>query len=613
MQEWQRLPRGWWGRLKAFCRKKWQHEPGDVFDVYDFTKISRRTFSDARKHNKITEVTFGTLVEKVGCDTPDELLKVLGPPVEDQTKWEKLLREYLPEVKRAGRRQQAREGRRPALTSRIGSGRITSVAVIPFLNLSGDPAQEYFADGITELLCDELGTVSALKKVISRTTVMQYKGTRKKLRRIAAELGVDAVVEGSVQRDASSVLVSAHLIDGRADQQLWAQNYERKITGLLKLRTDLARAIVSEIRVELTPGEQARLGRYKQVSPAALDAYLKGRFEYWSPAVDWSNMAKAEDYYKEAIASDPGWARAYSGLAEVYIGRMFRRGQRAESWLVKAQECVQRALALDNCLAEAHTTSAWAKMMHNWDWPGAEREICQAIQLNPSYSLAHTWYGHILNALGRFDEAAREMRRGHELDPRSPLIYTWLAEPAYLRGDYKQALEIARGLLNTSPSSVYAHFPVARVYLQQGKCQQAIATSLRLPARFWEVETDPVLARAYALSGRRAAALKALEQLKVGSESDAPPAYSLASVHTALGEEEQALMWLTRAYEDRSGPLYRLAVEPAFHRLHGNPRFHDLLKKMNLRITQSDSAGLPRMGRVEYVRAPLLPHVDQHV
>jgi adenylate cyclase len=262
--------------------------------------------------------------------------------------------------------------------------------------------------------------------------------------------------------------------------------------------------------------------------------------------------------------------------------RMFKRGQRTGPWLTKAQESVERALALDDSLAEAHTVAAWVKMMRHWDWPGAEQEFHRAIELNPGYSLAHTWYGHLLNALGRFGEAATEMKRGQDLDPRSPLIYTWVSEPAYLMGDYSQALEIASGLLNSNPGCVYAHFTIAKVYLEQGKFEEAIAECRKVPDRFWEVETDPVLPRAYALSGRRAEALKVLKELNSAPQNHTPPAYSLASIHSALGDTDQALRWLNRAYEERSGPIYRVGVEPAFRQLQADPRSQALLAKMNL-------------------------------
>ncbi|MEI6394111.1 MAG: tetratricopeptide repeat protein [Verrucomicrobiota bacterium] len=470
----------------------------------------------------------------------------------------------------------------PATVSTIAPGQIRSLAVMPLLNLSGDPGQDYFVDGVTELLCDELGTVSALHKVTSRTTIMQYKGTTKTLPQIAAELGVDAVVEGSVQREHNTVLVSVHLIDGRADRQLWAETYEREIHGLLKLKTELARAIASKIRIELTPVEQVRIHDVKHVPSAAVDAYLKGRFEYWAPAMHWPQLQKAEDFYQQAITIAPAWGRAHAGLAEVNILRIFQKGQQTTPWLTKAQQSVEHALALDDSLTEAHTVAAWGKMMSHWDWLGAEQEFRRAIELNPNYSLAHTWYGHLLNALGRFGEAATEMMRSQELDPRSPLIYMWLAEPAYLMGDYSQALKIARNLLRSCSDCIYAHFTIAKVFLEQGKFDEAIAECRKLPDRFWEIQVHPVLPRAYALSGRRAEALKVVKEITTNPQYHTPPAYSLACIYTALGETDQALRWLNRAYEERSSLIYKVGVEPAFRRLHGDLRFQALLKKMNL-------------------------------
>jgi Tfp pilus assembly protein PilF len=275
-------------------------------------------------------------------------------------------------------------------------------------------------------------------------------------------LGVDAVVEGSVQREHNTVLVSVHLIDGRADRQLWAETYEREIHGLLKLKTELARAIASKIRIELTPVEQVRIHDVKHVPSAAVDAYLKGRFEYWAPAMHWPQLQKAEDFYQQAITIAPAWGRAHAGLAEVNILRIFQKGQQTTPWLTKAQQSVEHALALDDSLTEAHTVAAWGKMMSHWDWLGAEQEFRRAIELNPNYSLAHTWYGHLLNALGRFGEAATEMMRSQELDPRSPLIYMWLAEPAYLMGDYSQALSCAAARIASMPISPSLRFSLNR-------------------------------------------------------------------------------------------------------------------------------------------------------
>jgi serine/threonine protein kinase/tetratricopeptide (TPR) repeat protein len=488
----------------------------------------------------------------------------------------------FPALARAGskRRAGAGDGR---LEPSTGSRKIESLALLPLLNLSGDPKQEYFVDGITELLCTELGSVSALKKVTSRTTIMQYKATSKQVPQIAMELGVDAVVEGSVQREGNSVLVSIQLIDGHADRHLWARNYAREVSSLLKFKTELAREIASEIMVQLTPEEESRLATAKSIEPAALEAYLNGRCHYWSPGMHWSDLQLAEDSYQQAVALDPTCARAYAGLADVYILRMFRRGHRAKPWLDKALQSVHQALVLDDSLPEAHTAAAWVRMMHDWDWTGAEREVRRAIQLNPSYSQAHTRYGHLLCALGRFDEAAAEMKRGQELDPLSPLSNFAVPTPAYLRGDYTQAFEQARQLLNRGTSFQYAHYFIAATHLHQRRLAEAIAEAQKLPGRFWEVETEPIVAEAYALSGERARALQALEQIQPVSETGDLPAYSAACVFTALGDDDEAFHWLERAFEDRSGPLYGLGVHAAFRRLHPDPRFSALLRRMNLR------------------------------
>ena len=464
------------------------------------------------------------------------------------------------------------------------AGRITSLAVLPLLNLSGDPGQEYFADGITELLCAQLGRLSALRKVTSRTTIMQYKGTTKRIPEIASELGVDAIIEGSVQREGNSVLVSIQLIAGPTDRHLWATSYEREVSSLLKLETDLAQAIASEIRIHVTPEEERRLDDKKSFNPGAVDAYLKGRSQYWSPVMHWPHLQTAEEHYKEALKIDPECAWAHAGLAEVYVVRTFNLGQRAKLWLAKAKESAQQALACDDFLAEAHTVMAWVKMMLDWDWSGAEDEIRRAIRLNPSHCQAHSWYGSILTALGRFDEASAELKRGQELDPLSPLSNFSVPAPAYMKGDYAQALKEAHQLLDRGPQFVYARFYTAAVYLQQGKFRECIAECLKLPDQFWEIETEPILAQAYALSGDRTKALTMLERLKGSFPADGQPAYSIASLYAVLGDTAEAIRWLDQAYVDRSSRMHTLAVNPIFRRLHLDSRFSAILKKMNLQV-----------------------------
>ncbi len=464
-----------------------------------------------------------------------------------------------------------------ALPSRPGP--ITSLAVLPLLNLSRDPDQEYFVDGFTDLLCTELAGVSALKKVTSRTTIMQYKGTTKKTPEIARELGVDAVVEGSVQREANLIVVSIQLIEGATDRYLWATNYTREVSSLLKLQTELARGIAAEVKAKLTPEEEARLAGARIVNPAALEALLRGRHHE-----DHFQFDLARESYERAIALDPTYAEPRSALANWYVGAAFSGRELPRLMLAKGKEAATKSLELDDSLAEAHAGVGWFRMMLDWDWRGADQELKRALALNPGSVRAHGLYGFVLIALSRFDEAAAQMRRGQELDPLSWGSNVWLPSPAYNAGHYDESIDLARGILAKSTNFYPVCGVLGRAYLQKRMFKEALAQFEVMqahPGLGWDIQTQANLALTYALSGNRAEALKLLDQLKDKTHHTYLPAYEIAIVYTGLGEKEQALAWLAQAEEDRSGPIYLVKVEPIFSSLRSEPRFHELLKKMN--------------------------------
>ena len=303
----------------------------------------------------------------------------------------------------------------------VSTPKIESIAVLPLENLSGDKEQEYFADGMTEALITDLGKIGALR-VISRTSVMQYKGTKKPLPQIARELNVDAIVEGTVQRSDNRVRITANLLHAPTDRHLWAETYERDLRDVLALQDEVARAIASEIQIKVTPNEQVRLASARPLNPEAYRLYLQGRY-YFSkrtlPAFD-----KSVQLFQQVLEKEPSSALAYAGLAESYGITPFYGGALPKVAFPKAKAAALKALELDGSLAEAHASLAFVLLYWDWDWLAAERELKRAIELNPSYVTAHHWYAEYLGAMGRHDQAIAEIKRAQELDPLSPLMLT---------------------------------------------------------------------------------------------------------------------------------------------------------------------------------------------
>jgi len=305
---------------------------------------------------------------------------------------------------------------RERLLARATPIHIRSIAVLPLENLSGDPAQEFLTDGMTDALITDLAQISSLR-VISRTSVMRYKGTRKALPEIAKELNVDGIVEGVVVRSADRVRIDAQLIEASTDRHFWARSYERNLGDAIALQNEVAQAIANEIQTKLTPVEQARLAQARPVDPQAYEFYLKGRY-FWNKRTDTSAQ-KGIEYFQQAIQKDPNYALAYAGLADAYI---VRDDLSPEEQYSKAKAMARTALQIDDGLAEAHNAMAMSLFCYDWDWPGAEKEFQRALALNPNYAQAHQWYGHFLRAMGRQNSARAEIKRAHELDPLSLVI-----------------------------------------------------------------------------------------------------------------------------------------------------------------------------------------------
>jgi TolB-like protein/DNA-binding winged helix-turn-helix (wHTH) protein/Tfp pilus assembly protein PilF len=457
---------------------------------------------------------------------------------------------------------------------------IDSIAVLPFVNLTADPEQDYFADGMTEALIADLAKIRTLH-VISRTSVMRYKDTKKPLPEIARELHVDAVVEGSVLRSGQRVWITAQLIYAATDRHLWGATYERDLRDILALQGEVSRGIAQQIRVTLTPQEQARLASAGPINPAAYEAYLKGRF-YWNRRVG-QEFSKAIKYFQQAIELDPNYALAYVGLADGYNMLTNYDLLPPKEAVPQAKAAARKALEIDGTLAEAHDSLAFAHMYYDWDWPGAEREFQRAIELDPNYADVHHWYGLYLAMMGRSDEAMAEMRRAQALDPLSLIINTNVGWLFYFARRYDQAIEQCRKALELDPNFFSARVKLGWAYEQLGMHEQAIAefqTVLNVSP------DDPVLramlSRAYALSGRRDEAVKITDQLSEQSQRRYVSPYLVALVYAGLGESDPALDWLEKAYENRCGWLAWLKVDPKLDNLRSDPRFADLLQRVGL-------------------------------
>ena len=466
-------------------------------------------------------------------------------------------------------------------SGRMPLPKIESLAVLPLANLSGDPKQEYFADGMTEELIADLGQIEALR-VISRTSVMRFKGARPQggLQEIARQLNVDAVVEGSVMRSGDRVRVTAQLIDAKTDRHLWARSYERDLRDILALQSDVARAITEEIRVKVTPQEQARIATTRAVNPEAHEAYLKGRY-YWNLRTE-EGLKKSIEYLQQAIEKDSGYALAYAGLVDTYAVLADYGVMAPKEVYPRCKAAAFKALEMDETLAEAHASLGRIKNQYDWDWLGAEKEYKRAIELNPSYATAHQWYAEHLSEMGRHDEAIAEAKRAQELDPLSLIINATGGWVLFYARRYDEAIAQCRRTLELNPGFYRAHLFLGRAYEQQRQYAEAI---LEYQKAIAYGEGDPLLAaelaRGYAAAGKRAEALKIISQLRELLKRRNVSSYVMAQIYAALGDPGRAFQWLDKAYRDRASALVRLKAEPGFDSLRSDPRFQDLLRHMN--------------------------------
>jgi serine/threonine protein kinase/TolB-like protein/Tfp pilus assembly protein PilF len=465
-------------------------------------------------------------------------------------------------------------GGRPA----VSLPKIESLAVLPLENLSHDPEQEYFADGMTDALIAELGQIGSLR-VISRTSVMQYKGAKRPLPQIAKELNVDAVIEGSVLRSGGRVRITAQLIGAVPERHLWARNYERDLRDVLSVQGEIASAIADEVKAKVTPDVQARLARARPVNPEAHQAYLKGRY-FWNLRTE-EGLKKSVEYFQQAIERESSYALAYAGLADSYFSLGDWNLAAPKEAFPRAKAAAFKALQMDETLAEAHVPLGAATMAYDWDWVGAEKEFKRAIALNPSYAIAHHRYAGYLTFVGRHNEAIAEMKRAQELDPLSPAINMSGGLVFFYARRYDEAIAECRRTLELNAGFAPAHLYIGRAFEQEKRYDEAIAEFKAMALEGRNTMQLPNLGRVYAAAGRKAEALKSISQLRELSKRRYVSSWQIAGIYAALGDSDQALAWLEKAYEGRSDGLILLKVDPTVDSLRSDPRFQDLLRRMN--------------------------------
>jgi eukaryotic-like serine/threonine-protein kinase len=462
--------------------------------------------------------------------------------------------------------------------------RIKSLAVLPLANLSGDPTQEYFADGMTDALITDLGKIGALR-VISRTSVMQYKGASKPVREIAKDLSLDAVVEGSLLRSGDRVQITARLIQARTDTQIWSHSYERGIQDALTLQSEVAQAIADEIRVKLTPEEQARISASHAVSPEAYEAYLRGRY-FWNKRTP-GDFRKAMSEFKKAIDLDPTYPLAWAGLADGYSLLSDYDEQSPREAIPQARATAKKALELDDSLGEAWATLANIEWAYDWNASAAETDFRRAIALSPNYASAHQWYGMHLCDRGRFDDGIAELERAQALDPLSLVIEVNVGRCRYYGRRYDQAAELLQPIEQREPDYWIVHAILGQTYLAMGRLDDAIRKLERANVLSPDSPRNlGVLGDAYGRAGRRGDALMLARELTALSRKRyIPPIYS-AMIYMGLGERPQAIAFLEKAYADRSNWMVLLDTEPEFDSLRSDPRFRDLVRRI---ADQSDT------------------------
>lgn len=469
---------------------------------------------------------------------------------------------------------------RPSDRLVLPPGPIRSVAVLPLKSLSDDPGQDYFSDGMTESLIMALSRIDGLR-VLSRGSVFAFKAKDVDPREVGRQLGVAAVLEGSVRKRDESVHVAVRLVSVEDGRVLWAGDlHDRALGDVFALQDEIARSVVAGLRVNLSGEGARRLARHYTDDVAAYQLYMKGRY-LWSQRTEQS-LKKSVEYYRQAIDADPGYALAYVGLADSYLVLKSLSLITSQEARTSVEAPLRRALEIDDRLGEAHTSLAWVRFAYDWDWPAAEREFRRATELQPNHATTHQWYAEYLAAMGRFDESRAEIGRALELEPASPIINVIAAQIQFYARQYDRVIEQCRRTLELAPDFYIAHDYLGWAYRQKGMYEAAIAEFEK--AR--RIEDTPLqlceIGHSYAAAGNQREARKALREVIEGSRRKHSPrhSYRLARIHAALGERDAAFEWLEVAFEEREENLVWLSVDPHLDPLRADPRFAVLVRRM---------------------------------
>jgi TolB-like protein/DNA-binding winged helix-turn-helix (wHTH) protein/Tfp pilus assembly protein PilF len=464
-------------------------------------------------------------------------------------------------------------------------GRTLTLAVLPFDNLSGDADQEYLSDGLTEEMITQLGRLQPNRlRVLARSSTWKYKRSDRDIEQLRRELGADYALEGSLRRAGDRVRITTHLVRITDQSQVWAETYQRDLGDVLIVESEVAEAVARNIAITLTPDAQRRLARARPIRSEAYQAYLRGRF--FANRRTEASLKQALRYFQNAIAADAGYAPAYSGLADSYSAlgaASVVGGLPPRQAMPEAKAAAIKALQIDDTLAEAHTSLAMVHLLYEWDLSACEKEFKRAIELDPNYTAAHHWYSHCLLPLGRTDESLAESQRALELEPLQLLVGIHLGRHYLYARQYDQAIEQFRRTLELDPAFPQAQRYAAWAYLQKGMHPEAIA-ALRaaLSTREQNPEIEGELGHALAVAGQRAEALAVLEDLRRLSATQYVSPYSVALIHAGLRDRDEALVWLEKAYAERSDYMPYLRLEPMLDSLRSDQRFAALIERVGL-------------------------------
>ncbi len=470
----------------------------------------------------------------------------------------------------------------PAAGARTpAADRLPSIAVLPFVDMSAERDQEYFCDGLAEELINALTQLKGLH-VVARTSAFSFKGEKRDIRDIGRELNVETVLEGSVRKVGDRLRVTAQLVNVADGYHLWSARYDRGMADIFAIQDEITLTIVDKLKVKLLGGEQARFAGRPTVDIEAYKLYLKGRW-FWNKMTA-EGLQDGIRYFEQAIEKAPDYAPAYAGMADAYMNLPLYSTFSPKEAYVKAKAAVEKALEIDNTLAEAHASLAWIKMNYEWDWEGAEAECKRAIELNPGYAIAHRWYAFVLLLTGRFDEAIDEIQTARDLDPLSLVTNRTVGHVYYYAGEYDRALDAIQKTIEMDPNYIYTHLDLGLTYLGKSMPEEALEAFKKEEAlsKGWNPVVATWIGIAYAYAGQEDKAREALDDLLKHLEKGYVPPSGMARLYLVLGEKEKGFEWLQKAYEKRDFFLRYLKIERTFDSIRSDPRCDEMLQNMGL-------------------------------